>query len=360
MKKAVLFPFEKVLLPVVRHFQELQTEYELTEIIALPGMGLSSKDAGIACTQPLIGVQVVDKLDTESSNWDTLILVREYLPVGFGEQDMVNTLLSCKKELVVLEHSRDRLPQWLLQLSKEEASLRLVLPKEFWEQEVQATGYEGIHTPVLLIGGVVEEADVLEVTILATKILKDMGLEVATVTKESAAGIFNFLDFKPLYSECRNEAEKIIRLNHVLQIIEKEMIPDIIVIEAPDALIRYNDLAPNGFGIWTYMLSQAVQIDFMVCCLPYDLAQTDFLKLLDQDFRLRYGTGIGMAHASNALVDSVDLINSKRLSIFYDIFDRMEVAVKEIWTETEIPVCNVISHADRFGIYLHSLLESGE
>ena len=37
-----------------------------------------SKDAGIACNQPLIGVQVVDKLDTESSNWDTLILVREY------------------------------------------------------------------------------------------------------------------------------------------------------------------------------------------------------------------------------------------------------------------------------------------
>ena len=75
---------------------------------------------------------------------------------------------------------------------------------------MQATGYEGIHTPVLLIGGVVEEADVLEVTILATKILKDMGLEVATVTKESAAGIFNFLDFKPLFTQLQKPLRKTI------------------------------------------------------------------------------------------------------------------------------------------------------
>lgn len=360
MRKAVLFPFEKTFLPIVRHFQELQTQYELIEVIALPGMGLGGKDAGVACNQPLTGIQVVDMLDVGSDKWDTLVLVREYLPAGFDEQGMVKDLLSHKKELVVLEHGRDFFPQWLLKLSEEEKLLKLVFSENFWEEETQTTGYEGIHTPVLLVGGVVEEADVLEATVMAAKILKDMGLEVVTVTKESIAGIFGFLDFKPLYSKCENEAEKIIRLNQALQHIEKKMVPDIIIIEAPDALIRYNDLAPNGFGIQTYMLCQAVQIDFMVCCMPYDLAQTDFLRLLDGDFRLRYGMGISMVHASNAIVDSVDLINSKHLSVFYDVFDRMESFIKDGGTEKEIPVCNVISHAERFDIYLQSLLESEE
>lgn len=360
MKKAALFPFEKKLLPIVKHFHELQTQYELIEAIALPGMGLSEKDAGVACNQPFIGIQVVDKLDTGNCKWDTLILVREYLPVGFDEQGMVKDLLSCKKELVVFEHSKDCVPQWLLKLSKEEELLKLAFSEEFWEKEVQTTDYEELHTPVLLVGGVVEEADVLEATVMTTKILKNMGLIVATVTKESAAGVFGFSDFKPLYSKGENEAEKIIKLNLTLQLIEKEMAPDIIIIEAPDALIRYNDLAPNGFGIQTYMLCQAVQIDFMVCCMPYDLAQTAFLRLLDKDFRLRYGTGISMVHASNVLVDSVDLINSKQLSVFYDVFDRMEAFIKDIRTEKEIPVCNVISHAEQFGIYLQNLLESEE
>lgn len=360
MKKAVLFPFEKALLPIVRHYHELQTQYEFTEVIALSGMGLGGKDAGVACNQPLIGIQVVDKLDVGSSKWDTLILVREYLPAEFDEQGMVKDLLSCKKELVVLEHSIDFVPQWLINLSKKESLLKLVFSEKFWEKENQTTGYEGIHTPVLLVGGVVEEADVLEVTTMATKILRNMGLAVVTVTKESAAGIFGFLDFKPLYSKCENEAEKIIRLNQVIQVIEKEMVPDIIIIEAPDALIRYNDLAPNGFGIQTYMLCQAVQIDFMVCCMPYDLAQIEFLRLLDQDFSLRYGVGIGMVHASNVLVDSVDLINSKHLSVFYDLFDRVETFTKDVRTETEIPVCNVISHVEHFCIYLQSIIESEE
>ncbi|MCM1155833.1 MAG: hypothetical protein NC489_30510 [Ruminococcus flavefaciens] len=360
MKKAALFPFNKTLLPIVRHFQELQMQYELTEVIALPGMGLAGKDVGVVCNQPSIGIQVVDELDAESDKWDILILVREYLPTGFDEQGMVKNLLSCMKELIILEHSKDCIPQWLLKLDREEELLKLVVPEALWEKEVQTTGYEGIQTPVLLIGGVVEEADVLEVTVMTTKILKDMGFVVATVTKESAAGIFDFLDFKSLYSKCENEAEKIIRLNHTLQLVEKEIVPDIIIIEAPDALIRYNDLAPNGFGIQTYMLCQAVQIDFMVCCMPYDLAQMDFLKLLNQDFSLRYGVEIDIVHASNVLVDSVDLINSKYLSVFNDVFDKMETFIMNTRTKTAIPVCNVISHTEQFGKYLQSLLESGE
>lgn len=42
MKKAVLFPFEKALLPIVRHYHELQTQYEFTEVIVLSGMGLDN------------------------------------------------------------------------------------------------------------------------------------------------------------------------------------------------------------------------------------------------------------------------------------------------------------------------------
>lgn len=353
MKRAALFPFHRNLLSIARHFREMQSKYELTEIISLPGMGIGGKDAADMCSQPLLGIRVVDELNVESDQWDILILAREYLPKGFKEQKIVQNILSCGKEMVVVGHSKDGIPQWLEKLW-DERKLELVYSEQFWKEKPQTTGYGEIHTPILLVGGIIEEADVFEVTVAVTLALKNMGLAVETITKESVAGIFGFLDFEPLYSKKENEAEKILRINHVLKGIEKDLVPDIIVVEAPDALIRYNDLVPNGFGIQTYMFCQAAEADYMVCCLPYDLVQEKFVEFLDQDFSLRYGVGIDVIHASNVLVDFSELVNNRRLSVFYDNYDKMRAYIKNI--EAGPPVCNVIGQAEEFGVEMEYLL----
>ncbi len=354
MKKAALFPFNKKLLPVARHFGEMQSKYTLTELITLPGQGLSGRDAADGCNQPHLGIQVVDKVDAKSVQWDTLILVHEYLPKDFEEQKMVAEILSCGKEVTVLAHSMDSVPSWMKMLY-EDKRMVLVFSEQFWKEEDQTTGYEEIHTPILFVGGLVEEADVLEATVAATKALKDMGVIVETITKESAAEIFGFLDFEPIYSKQEGAEEKILRINHVLRSIEKNLVPDIIVVEAPDAVIRYNDIEPNGFGIQTYMFCQAVRPDYMVLCMPYDLVQKEFIEILNQDFRFRYGTEIGLIHASNVLVDAIEVVSSKKMAIFYNQYDRMEAFIKDI--EAGVPICNVIGQAEEFGAQLQYLFE---
>lgn len=353
MKQAALFPFNKKLLPVARHFQEMQSKYELAELIALPGMGLAGRDAADGCNQPRLGIKVADQVDTGSRQWDTLLLAHEHLPKGYGEQELVEGMLSCGKEVVVLAHSMDLIPPWMKALY-EEKKIELVSSGQFWQEDRETTGYGAIHTPVLLVGGLVEEADVLEVTVAVAKALKDMGFIVETITKEPAAGIFGFLDFEPLYSRQEEAKEKILRINEALQGIEKDLVPDILVVEAPDALLQYNDLAPNGFGIQTYMLCQAIRPDYMVFCMPYDLVEKDYIEVLDQDFLVRYGTGIGLVHASNVLVDAIEVLNSKKLSVFYHTFGKMETFVRNM--ETRVLVSNAISQAEQFGAQLQRLL----
>lgn len=353
MKRAALFPFNKKLLPVARHFQEMKLEYELSELIALPGMGMAGKDAAVGCNQPCLGIQVVDKVEPASAQWDILILDHEHLPEEFEEQKLVENVLSSGKEVMALVHSISSIPQWMKTLY-DSKKMELVFSEQFWKEKARTTGYREIHTPILLVGGLVEEADVLEVTVAVTKALKDMGIIVETITKESAAEIFGFLDFEPLYSKPENAAEKIFGINRVLQDIEKELLPDIIVVEAPDAMIRYNDLEPNGFGIQTYMFCQAAQPDYLIFCMPYDMVHKEFIEILNQDFSIRYGTKIGMLHASNVVVDSVEVMSSKKMSVFYDLYDRAVASTREI--EAGLPICNEIGWPKEFNIQLQHML----
>lgn len=356
MKTAALFPFNRCSLPVVRHFNEFQDRYELIELIAMPGTGLAGKDAGVSCNQPGLGFSVTDQLETEKSEWEILFIVREFLPIGYDLENTIQRLLSCGKKVIVLEHSYKSIPKWLIEMNDNEDDLDIFCNEVLWKHDGKINGYEKVNTPVILIGGIIEEADVFEITTTVTKALKDTGLCVATITKEAVAQIFGFMDFKSLYSGHEDPFEKINNLNIAIRMVEKNLVPDIIVIEAPDAIIRYNDIAPNGFGICTYMLCQAVAVDTLICCMPYDLAQEGFIRLVSEDFKIRYGTGIGMVHASNVLVDSIELLNHKQLTYFYDSLSRMEDFIANHVGEAEVPVLNMIVNSDRVRECLNKLL----
>lgn len=283
-------------------------------------------------------------------------MVRELLPIEYDLSSTVRLVLSFGKKIIFLENSYETVPEWLKEMNHCEENLDIFCNEALWKQDDKLNGYEKIGTPVILTGGIVEEADVFETTIVAASVLKDMGLRVAVITKEAAAQLFGFLDFTILYSKYENAAEKVSALNIAIRAVERNLVPDIIVIEAPDAMIRYNDIAPNGFGLCTYMLCQAVAVDFLICCMPYDLAQEGFIKLLSEDFKIRYGTEISIVHASNVLIDSIELLNQKHLSHFYDNFSRVIDFIESLASESEIPMLNVIVQRDSVTEYMNKLL----
>ena len=84
--------------------------------------------------------------------------------------------------------------------------------------------------------------------------------------------------------------------------------------EVPDPVMRYNNIAPNGFGIRTYMLCQAAPPDYLLCCVPCDLAVGNFLEMLSDDFSHRLGAAISGVCVSNFIVDSANLLQTREVS----------------------------------------------
>lgn len=148
MKKAAIFPFHKKLLPIARHFHEMQSKYELTELIALPGMGLAGKDAGAACNQPDLGIRVLDELDVKSDQWDTLLLMWEYLQEGSEGQSIISDVLSCGKDVVILVHKSVSLPEWPSKEAEKEKDIQIISSESFWKEPLELPGYDQIYVPV--------------------------------------------------------------------------------------------------------------------------------------------------------------------------------------------------------------------
>ncbi len=93
--------------------------------------------------------------------------------------------------------------------------------------------------------------------------------------------------------------------------------PDLILVESTDAVMRFNDITPNGFGIQTYMLTQAFQPDYLICCVPFELAVPEMIEALSRDFEVRLGTPIHAVQVSNIVVDSAENLQSHLMSYAY-------------------------------------------
>lgn len=105
----------------------------------------------------------------------------------------------------------------------------------------------------------------LEVLLQVYINLRSLGLKVSLYTKSPLSLGTNFHCISTLFEGSSNEKTKIVSLKTTIKEIEHLEQPDIILIEAPDPIMEYNEFAHNGYGIRTYMLSLALIPDSIIC-----------------------------------------------------------------------------------------------
>ncbi|MBE3520325.1 MAG: hypothetical protein IMW97_08590 [Firmicutes bacterium] len=345
---AALFPFYSQLLPYVRQFEELQDEYLLRRLVSLSGFGLCGRDAAYSRNQPELGIRVTDTLEPDDPTWDVLLLTRA---VGTEAAESIleseaERVLVCGKAVLYFGSSITSVPKRMWTLSEAYPGRVHIHAGETGmpvSLRVSNNYYNHLHAPVVLVGGLVEEADTSEVLLRLAVRLRADGLFFTGIVRHSIGKLFGLHTLDHIFDrKDLTEAEKIQKLNVFLKTLEIEERPDVIIVEAPDALMRFSDFAPNGFGIRTYMVCQAARPDFLVCCVPCDMVNGDFLDVLSLDFERRLGCPIHAAHVSNVVVDAMDAM--QRHSISYVHAD-MNAVSKQVarWSEdSAIPLFDVV------------------
>ena len=106
------------------------------------------------------------------------------------------------------------------------------------------------------------------------------------------------------------------------------------------------------YGVIPYLISQAVQPDYVIACIP--CGEVDGAKLLNlsESCKYRFGFEIDFFHMSNVHVDYNASVSNQSLS--YDYLDFNMVA--EIMAENHfsIEICNVLDGNESF-LFSHVL-----
>lgn len=332
--RVALYPLTPTMLPVVIHWEQLQPAYQLASLLAPSGCSVAGHDAGRILHLPDTGIRVDDSIDSCPEAWDTLLAVEtaeDNEGVCQERLELVRWALAHEKWVHYIGRSPDSIPDALQELVREhEGQVQITT---LWAKREDFYPKEKLHrfqVPLVLVGGLIEEADVFAMLVkLYARLVQD-GEHPLVVTKQPIGGLLGFASLEPAFcGPSLDEAEKIEHINVLLKDLEVRELPSVILLEAPDAVMKYNNFLTNGFGIRTYMLAQAAEPDAFLCCIPSELGEMPFVEEISRDFSLRLGVGIDAVHVSNAVIDGVDSRQERELYLTHTTLEDIDSRLRQ-------------------------------
>lgn len=170
---------------------------------------------------------------------------------------------------------------------------------------------------VIGVGKIINKIDVTySIYNMVNKYKRD-GYRVAVVSDNENFCFFKETFFKypqKFLSNELNNNERIIYFNRFLKYIEHCFHPEVIVIEFPEQMMKFSDDCIGDFGVLSYSIAQAVEIDYFV--LEIDINSYD-LQLVNNYYKYRFGFEIDAVIITNVVVDVSCSLEDKEIVVYY-------------------------------------------
>ncbi len=313
---AVWYPFCPEFLPVVRWFEQAQDSYELRYLVSPAGYGYGGRDAGDACNQPPVGKIISEELPFDREDWSTLLLCRPgWNSAGLPLTELAEEAAVHGKQVLFVNPDRIAETEELERLKREyPGQVDYLAPGEIEPEE----RFYSPQAPVILVGGFLAQSGSFDAVLALYLKVKKEGYRPAVFCRNEAGGLFGFYGFGHIWSEpVGDENERIKRLNAYINGVARDTYANLILIEAPDALMRYNANTLDCFGVRSYMLCQAVVPDYLVACLSYEMLDPELNEALSDDCRVRLGCEFCAVWPENLVLDAYHTRERKRSDVVY-------------------------------------------
>jgi len=352
---AAFFPISAETLPIAKYIDEYSEQYYITTLLTINGSGLSGKDAGYADNQPFVGKVIYSNLQETKDSWKTLLIANH--SDRFGGDIYILTIQAIKTALIlgktVVCAARLK-PNDLNEIQNE-----IVLINDHNEcQFIYLHGQENLPlslnegrlycpiAPILFVGGLLDEANTLEAFLSISGKLQSDNFNVVPISANANCGLAGIATFTQLtYPEGINEVQKVYALNYLVEKNEGYKHPDLFIVHLSGAIMEYNEIIPNGFGLFSYIISKALTPDFFICCIPCEFAHSKFISAVSEGIVSRFGFPIDYVHISNAIVDGAAILNGA-LKVIYTTQEDVNNRVATLRSSSVIPVFNLLNHRD--------------
>lgn len=337
MEKVMIYPYSRAYEPYVRNADVLG-EYTVTALVSPRGWGYEGDIvADSQKREYVISAEFTENLDHCTCVWfvsdGRLEIPRELLKdklleaVNHGKR-----ILYTRYDDDDYEEMKKLIPAELYIEKKSDLEMLLTLSQD---------RIYDIDTPVIVVAGMGEDTEKLAVQLtLRQKFLeKGYGTEVISSRRDGDwNGIYSMPEF--MFDHSVGEAEKIIRLNHYVKQIEAVKRPDLFILGVPGAVLPFDGIDHNGFGILAYEISFAVPCDAAVMCMMYNPVFDGNYRQLAEDVENRFGYPVVGIHMAAVVTDVQGFYEERKMSIVSIDRSVVDRKVAEIQKDT---VWNILS-----------------
>lgn len=348
IKKAVIYPFTASKTPYINYLMWFRKDIVINNITSFEGSGLIGKDIGYSENRYPLG-KIVEKFSEIMLEENDILII---LPSDNKhiQEIALNIMLKAaslgKNIISLLETSDEDAAKIQESCTMSGAAFENYFGKDKINNITQMNS-KSMYTPdvpVIFVGSLIECADQNEVSFGIAKRLQELNYKVSVFGNEIEYNLLGLPSFDFIIKGNYPEYEKIKMINRFFKTIALIEHPDIIVITLPGNMMKFNDIITNDFGVYTYMLSQAVLPDYMVCCVPYGIYDSHSFEQMSDDFLNRFKFKVDCIHATNKILDVSDSVERLKNNVIKLSIQQVEDVIKGFEQSSNIRLYNLLDN----------------
>lgn len=350
-KKILLYPYSRDSYILVAHLIEKGYKREDIFVVAPGKGGIAGRDAGGCFNLPLLGITIENDVGAYKNKADILLVICS------TQSEMILTKLKLHIE-DFLQQGKEVICCRVLEESFLASVMRKTCPGQFiylpsrWKVDIgnvriEAGNFYRTKAPVILVGEMMGGLEIYDIVEQITRHFRKTGYQVAAVGDKNYSELLEINRMPDILSATElSGAEKISLLNLFIHEIEEKEKPDIIIIQLPGAIMKYSNNLTEAFGIIPFLLSQAVEADYMLLCVPYGTINNEFYEQLKNICLYRFNVELCGICMSNSMLDFQDTDNMSRRSYVNVSQKKLNEKIGEVLQKGDIPVYNCYEEGD--------------
>ena len=341
LKRILIYPYTKDFYPILKALIKT-TEYNDFRIVS-PRACSIERDAGYIVNREDMGIVVSNNFYDSVNGCDTL-LVPDISNIELFHEDIIEKIEYAIENNLNIEcyAAIDKILAKKLN-EKAQSSGKIF---DFYENQkmynentpIIKKNLVSFNIPIVFVGDLYDKSDSMEITIQLCEKLKLSGYKAIATTLGINCNILGSsytnwpIDF---FQSNITESDKVYMLNDFIGNMIDEKKPDIILLQLPPGLIRFNNEYVNNFGIYPYLISQAIQPDYFILSTQYELIEAEYYDKLSINFYHKFGINIDILVVSNIYFDVATADRQGGTSHFYLDINRVCHEVKDFHEHTK-------------------------
>lgn len=351
--KILIYPFSYKAFPIVK----LLLREKLDVIVAAEeGSGLIGKDVAFSTNREKCNLAVLKYSDNLLEESDILIIPEGHIndAVNEGIKTTIEKTISKSKKIASLL-SLDKESQYFLDYDEYinlATTKSLNIESYFKRVKENNLPYFVPNIPVIFMGGVFDIIDNNYIAISLKQRFEKDGYKVCCITKEDSGKLFDCLTYpKSFMNNELSIEDRITELNHYIRTCVEIIKPQVLIMQIPFGMIRYNEYLNNSFGSYAFMISQAVKCDYFVCTAVAETVLHKYYEELSDYFYKRFDSPIDSLHISNCQLDLLSNNVVKMDNILFMDESEVENIIKNLKEKLYFKTFNLFKENDMNNLY---------